>query len=476
MKIKKIELQNHPILGNFIFDFSIDGSVRNFALLVGENGCGKTIFLEAIHKILERGFTLWGDGINRKVTIEFNHNEKEKLGLTTNIIIIDYDESKHLGNVWERFSFFDKDGNGISNPTREQFYPGSSNSFNNVFKCAFSTVEINFSGREVEAIKATTIDSYEATRSKSTPEIATEIAQLLVDINNQDNAEKGKHFDNGKSNKDVEYKSKFDRFKEAYAKMFEGKELQDVRINNGKYQVLFKDIKQNKEFDISALSSGEKQIVYRVGYLLRNLRGINGGVVLIDEPELSLHPLWQEKYLKFLREVFFTGTEVSIQFIIATHSPLLLKGALDKDVSVHILKKDGLGGAITVTNAQEKGFGLLKWSPSWGEICYFAYGLPSVEFHDDLYSTIEDSLKTNPGDKVSQADFEKHIRTKIPDIINKNKNKVKWSNGSNNLIEETIMTFVRNSIHHPDNKYRPEASPEQIKDSIDIMLGLIKNP
>ena len=114
---------------------------------------------------------------------------------------------------------------------------------------------------------------------------------------------------------------------------------------------------------------------------------------------------------------------------------------------------------------------MLKWSPSWGEICYFAYGLTTIEFHDDLYSSIEDALKKTPTDKLPQKDFENHILTKRPNI-----QKIKWPDPLTGPQEETLMTFVRNSIHHPDNKNRPIHTHQQLRESIEIMIDLIKNP
>ena len=45
-----------------------------------------------------------------------------------------------------------------------------------------------------------------------------------------------------------------------------------------------------------------------------------GNVFVIDEPELSLHPRWQEEFLDGVSEVMPTGT----QLIIATHSPAIV--------------------------------------------------------------------------------------------------------------------------------------------------------
>ena len=44
--------------------------------------------------------------------------------------------------------------------------------------------------------------------------------------------------------------------------------------------------------------------------------------MLIDEVELHMHPSWQRKVLSVLRETF-----PNIQFIITTHSPIVLSEA-----------------------------------------------------------------------------------------------------------------------------------------------------
>lgn len=46
------------------------------------------------------------------------------------------------------------------------------------------------------------------------------------------------------------------------------------------------------------------------------------GIVLIDEVDLHLHPLWQRIILKQLNHTF-----PNIQFIVSTHSPIIVVGA-----------------------------------------------------------------------------------------------------------------------------------------------------
>ena len=60
-----------------------------------------------------------------------------------------------------------------------------------------------------------------------------------------------------------------------------------------------------------------------------NLEAING-IVIIDEIEQHLHPKWQKRIISLLKEKF-----PNIQFIIATHSPLV--ASANKEVDVHLL-------------------------------------------------------------------------------------------------------------------------------------------
>ena len=51
---------------------------------------------------------------------------------------------------------------------------------------------------------------------------------------------------------------------------------------------------------------------------------MTSGIVLIDEVDLHLHPKWQRTILKDLHRVF-----PNVQFIVTTHSPIILLGAAD---------------------------------------------------------------------------------------------------------------------------------------------------
>ena len=69
---------------------------------------------------------------------------------------------------------------------------------------------------------------------------------------------------------------------------------------------------------MSALSSGEQHILLQALYLL--FEAPTGTLVLIDEPEMSLHLSWQGDYLTNLLDIVSLR---QVQCIISTHSPFV---------------------------------------------------------------------------------------------------------------------------------------------------------
>ena len=73
------------------------------------------------------------------------------------------------------------------------------------------------------------------------------------------------------------------------------------------------------EREINTFSSGELQLVVILTNLYFNPEVEKANVFIIDEPELSLHVDWQEKFVDGIVEA---STET--QFILATHSPSII--------------------------------------------------------------------------------------------------------------------------------------------------------
>lgn len=83
----------------------------------------------------------------------------------------------------------------------------------------------------------------------------------------------------------------------------------------------------------SGLSSGEQQILVLAYEVL--FRSESQTLVLIDEPELSLHVLWQDTFVEDLTRM---GRVRSLQFILATHSPSLIGGRDDLKRSLDLMR------------------------------------------------------------------------------------------------------------------------------------------
>lgn len=81
--------------------------------------------------------------------------------------------------------------------------------------------------------------------------------------------------------------------------------------------------KNNRPIPLLLASSGEISLISSIVYLSTIIKARNT-VILIDEPENSLHPKWQKEYVKLLIDIFYYYQP---KIVIATHSPMILNGA-----------------------------------------------------------------------------------------------------------------------------------------------------
>ena len=74
---------------------------------------------------------------------------------------------------------------------------------------------------------------------------------------------------------------------------------------------------ESETFQVHSASSGEQAVVMSLLGIASQIQ--DGAVVLIDEPEICLHPEWQERYIHLLFDAF--SQYRGCHFIVATHSP-----------------------------------------------------------------------------------------------------------------------------------------------------------
>ena len=324
--------------------------------------------------------------------------------------------------------------------------------------CIISKARANFQTNKIKTATSLSLDSSKFEEDEKAD--FTSLKQLLVDISAIDN-EKFVEI-NRTAGTDVitwdefEPMSNMHRFRNAFNTFFEHLQLQGVRTSDGFKDVFF--TKHGYPISIDSLSTGEKQIVYRGGMLLRNYGLLDKGTVLIDEPELSMHPRWQEKTLLFYQNLFLgpNGEQMS-QLFFATHSEHILKSALeDPNKNLVIMLHDNNG---TIECKRITAPFVLK-TISFSEINYEAFGMISTDYHIALYSRIQ-----NQGAKV--------LNLKETDDLIRNHSSYdptihyRPSSGLGSTTYETLPTYIRNGIDHPESGNT--FTEEDLRISIDLL-------
>lgn len=481
MKVEKITIKNF----RGIDDKGIEVPISNFNILIGDNGTSKTAILEALFFCLMRNFTA------SKLSIDDFYEGKD-----VEIEITVYFDSHFTVSIPDGYTKQKITCQGITLKAHKRTMAAQGKAFNDL-------VVINHFYLPVEA---RTEDGWEKKRGTGTSfkftELQLDVYYATADIPSVFYFSKTREkqlvagYNSSLSNIIDELNWRFEKKERAKAEdakfkhknsdthkyIFDNTDgdslAKTVDALNEKLKTigiapvslnLLKTLSpydkaelvhgfDNFELPISRAGSGIEMIISIL--FLETLASISKEdvFIIVDEPELHLHPTLQDRLVKYFEQIC-----TSCQIVISTHSPFLFKNSINNS-STNVLLTKNQDSRIDVINAKELGFGLLKWSPSWGEICYFAYDLPTPEFHDDLYSTIEDNLKTNPTQRISQDDVENWFVSKgqIKEIS--------WTDASGISRQETLMTYLRNRIHHGDNQNRPAYSQAQLKDSVERMI------
>lgn len=134
---------------------------------------------------------------------------------------------------------------------------------------------------------------------------------------------------------------------------------------------------KNKSLQIEELSTGEKTLLSKVFYLY--LQEVKNKVILIDEPELSLHPSWQNKVIGIYEKFAKINNN---QIIIATHSPHILANVENK--YIRVLTKDEDGKIESIKS------GLFAKGRDMNSILFDIMG--EVQYRPKKYSDMIDSM------------------------------------------------------------------------------------
>ncbi|WP_420743492.1 AAA family ATPase [Priestia aryabhattai] len=148
-------------------------------------------------------------------------------------------------------------------------------------------------------------------------------------------------------------------------------------------------LKKDEFFPIEEASSGEAHFITTMINLLSKVE--KKSIILIDEPETSLHPNWQNQYMYILKKIFTQYWDS--HFIIATHSHFFISDLEATSSSIVSLKK---GSSKTISTLHEDDtFG---WSAD--DVLYYVFDVPTSRNYS-LAKELDEILLAISTNKVS---------------------------------------------------------------------------
>lgn len=330
MKIKSIQFINHKILGNLFLDFTNEkGEIVDTILIAGENGTGKSTLLNEL-------FNISTYNLNVEVKMECLINNQEYK--------IEYYKKENY--MYIKFNNYNNIQHSNNNELKSELR----------FSAIFSDVAINFNSVPISNVTSLKLDDAQKSK-KSDNNVSSDIKQLMIDVQAIDDAEIAQKYRTESEDVIINQRRKIlsnermNRFKKSFDFMFDDLKYKSIENVEGHKEIFFERGKD--KISIDNLSSGEKQIIYRGGFLLKDQKALEEPIVLIDEPEISLHPEWQKKILNFYKKIFKNSENVQTsQIFVVTHSPFIIHNEFRENDKVIVLYRNQEGN-IEVSNKPE---------------------------------------------------------------------------------------------------------------------------
>lgn len=96
-------------------------------------------------------------------------------------------------------------------------------------------------------------------------------------------------------------------------------------------------LKRDDSYSLQESSSGEYHFFSSMVALMATVKSYS--LIFLDEPEISLHPNWQMKYISFVRDLFADSNYNTSHILMATHSHFLISDLDGRDSKIIGLKK-----------------------------------------------------------------------------------------------------------------------------------------
>ena len=335
MKIEKVHIKNIKGIKDLELSFKKNNKILDVIVLAGVNGSGKTTILESIKDFFNNTNINYDEPEKSNVNLDIFFEEFEKMNI---------EEAEKSSNNYKQplWNFF----NALQSYQYEKYNNNGlyqnliAKRFDNPPKIIYVPAENKFEE----------IQTYSTTLSKEYKFINTINSNVIRDIPSYI-ATKRNYL--ATIEEDLTMKEITNKVVNEINGIFDILEL-DVKLKGFSKDEKAMPVFENsagEEFDINDLSSGEKQLFLRT--LSIKMLEPKNSIILIDEPELSLHPKWQQRIIEVYKKIGENN-----QIIIATHSPHIL-GSVSSE-NIFILYRDENG----------------KIEAKTGDELYSSYGQP----------------------------------------------------------------------------------------------------
>jgi predicted ATP-dependent endonuclease of OLD family len=380
MKIRKIQIKNYKMFKDVTIDFTDNnGKTLDTIVIAGINGSGKTSLLQLLQRLFSESLNLFKVGsllhkyeeetdalICDEVELELDLSNDEKSRLISLAHKLTAKINKSVGNQNEIMQAveqlemrlkteeqyitllyqLEKTEKGFFIRQNDFAFFGilAEEELRSLFKVlSFSTVH---SKKQTSNHAITDIFNDKSSRSNMDADgivfpidifsyqktVETHIVRLVQE--------------KVMANRDLIPKKVIEQAISDINQFLEGISLKTVLVDINLEQPIFKSFDGSMVLS-NGLSSGEKELYYKA-ILFDKLRPQNS-LIMIDEPETSLHPTWQQEVLKLYQNI--PGNN---QVILATHSPHII-ASIQPD-NLFILHKNEAKKTVECFNARDKGF------------------------------------------------------------------------------------------------------------------------
>lgn len=371
MKIKNVKIGKNKVLKNIDISFEKDNQILDTIVIAGSNGSGKTTLLESIWNCFEEE-SLNRSNLNVGINLFFENNE-EILGIS-------------LIDKLSAINFYKE--NNITE------YEKIIDTLKILPKLIYVPAEIDFNEVKTEMTNyKSEYKFFNIVDSDVIEDIPSYISSRIYYIANT----------------------------EEELTLKEVKEKVNAEIN-GVFDILDLDVKltglskdeknmpifvnsSGDEFDINELSSGEKQLFLRT--LSIKMLEPENSIILIDEPELSLHPKWQQRIIDVYKKIGKNN-----QIIVATHSPHVL-GSVSNE-NIFLLSKNKKGEIIVLSGDEL----YTSYGQSADRILEDIMGLETAR-NPKIFNLLNECRKMVDDNKYNTKEFEEKY-SKLKSILGEN--------------------------------------------------------